>query len=74
MRCLVPTNLDIDDKLLRQAKKVGGLKTKKETVTAALEEFIRRRKQKDILKLFGTIDFREDWDPIRERHSHDDCR
>lgn len=70
----MPTNLDIDDKLLRQAKKIGGLKTKKETVTAALEEFIQRRSQKDLLKLIGTIDFREDWDPIRERHRHDDSR
>jgi hypothetical protein len=43
-------------------------------VTAALEEFIQTHKQKDILKLFGTIEFREDFDPIRERHSHDDCR
>ena len=70
----MPTNLDISDRLLRQAQKAGGMKTKKETVTAALEEFIRRRRQKEILKLFGTVDFREDWDPIRERHNHDGRR
>ena len=70
----MPTNLDIDDKLLRRAKKIGGLKTKKETVTAALEEFIQLHRQKRILKHMGTFDFREDWDPIRERHSHDHRR
>jgi Arc/MetJ family transcription regulator len=67
----MPTNLDISDRLLRRAQKVGRLKTKKETVTVALEEFIQRHEQKGILKHLGTFDFREDWDPIRERHAHD---
>lgn len=40
------TNLAIDNKLLEQAKRVGGLRTKKETVTVALEEFIRNRQQR----------------------------
>ncbi len=49
------TNLDIDPKLLEEALKIGGLKTKKATVNKALEEFIQRRKQEDILALFGSI-------------------
>jgi hypothetical protein len=36
--------------------------TKKEAVTAALDEYIRRRKQMQILDLFDTIDYREDYD------------
>ena len=51
------TNLAIDDKLLKNAQKIGGLKTKKETVSIALKEFIQRRKQEEITELFGTIDY-----------------
>lgn len=52
----MPTNLAIDDRLLTEALKIGGLKTKKETVNEALREFIQRRKQLEIVKLFGKID------------------
>ncbi|OHD62877.1 MAG: antitoxin [Spirochaetes bacterium RBG_13_51_14] len=51
------TNLAIDDKLIVQAQKLGGLKTKKDTVTLALKEFISRRKQEEIINLFGSIDY-----------------
>jgi len=56
------TNLDIDPKLLEEALKAGGLKTKKATVNKALEEFIQRRKQEDILSLFGSIVYDPDYD------------
>ena len=56
------TNLAIDDKLIVQAKKLGGLKTKKDTVTLALREFISRRKQEEITSLFGSIDYDRDYD------------
>ena len=49
------TNLAIDDRLLDEARKVGGHKTKKATVTEALTEYIQRRRQQKILSLFGTI-------------------
>lgn len=51
------TNLAIDENLLKDALKAGNLKTKKETVNEALREFIQRRKQAEIINLFGTIDF-----------------
>jgi len=57
-----------DDRLLRQAHRLGGFRTKRETVETALKEFIQHRGQKRLLKLIGTVDFRDDWDPIRERH------
>jgi Arc/MetJ family transcription regulator len=56
------TNLAIDDKLIDEARRVGNYKTKKEAVTAALDEFIRRRKQLQILDHFGTVDFDPDYD------------
>ena len=58
----MPTNLAIDDRLIEEARQVGHHRTKKEAVTAALDEYIRRRKQMQILDLFGTIDYREDYD------------
>jgi len=51
------TNLAIDDKLIEEARKTGGHKTKKEAVTAALEEYVQYRKQQKILEDFGTVDF-----------------
>lgn len=55
----MPTNLAIDDTLLNEALKVGGFNSKRETVNEALQEFVQRRKQKEILDLFGTVH----WDP-----------
>ena len=52
----MPTDLAIDDKLIVEAQKLGKHKTKKDTVNAALNEYIRRRKQMDLIQLFGKID------------------
>ena len=49
------TNLAIDPNLLDEALQVGGLPTKKDTVNQALTEFVQRRKQQEITKLFGTL-------------------
>ena len=46
---------------------VGRHRTKRETVTAALEEYIEHRKQQEILSLFGRIDYERNYDYKRER-------
>ena len=56
------TNLAIDDGLIDEARRIGKLKTKKEAVTAALNEYINRRKQLEILELAGTIDYDPTYD------------
>jgi Arc/MetJ family transcription regulator len=56
------TNLAIDDGLLREAQAIGRHKTKKATVTEALKEYIRKRKQLEVLNLFGKIDYNDDYD------------
>jgi Arc/MetJ family transcription regulator len=70
----MPSNLAIDDKILNKALKVGSFKTKRDTVNAALLEFIERREQKKILKELGTIRFREDWDYKRDRRDREHRR
>lgn len=63
----VPTNLNIDDKILKEAVKISGLKTKRETVNMALEEFVRRRRQLEVFKLFGKIDYDPGYDYKKAR-------
>ena len=48
-------NLAIDYILVESAQKIGGFRTKRETVTRALEEFIQRRKAQDPISLLGKI-------------------
>ncbi len=64
----MPTNLALDDRLIEEARKIGGHKTKKEAVSAALEEYIKRRKQRQIISLFGTLDWDPTYDYKAERH------
>jgi Arc/MetJ family transcription regulator len=61
------TNLAIDDKLIEQARRMGGHKTKKEAVTTALEEYVRRHQQASIIEAFGTVDFDPAYDYKAER-------
>ena len=63
----MPTNLAIDDRLIEEARKLGRHRTKKDAVTAALDEYIQRRKQQDILPLFGTIDYDRSYNYKKER-------
>ena len=61
------TNLALDDRLIEEARSIGGHKTKKDAVTAALAECIQRRKQMRIIKLFGTIDYEPGYDYKAQR-------
>jgi Bacterial antitoxin of type II TA system, VapB len=63
----MPTNLALDDRLIEEARELGHHRTKKEAVNAALDEYVRRRKQMKILDLFGKIDYDENYDYKRER-------
>jgi Arc/MetJ family transcription regulator len=50
------------DRLIEEVRRYGGHKTKKEAVTAALREYVRRRRQLRILEAFGTFEFDPDYD------------
>jgi Arc/MetJ family transcription regulator len=54
------TRLDLDDKLIEAARRLGGHKTRRDAVTRALEEYVRWLRQQAILDDFGKIEY----DPI----------
>jgi len=63
----VATNLSLDPDLIDRAVKLSGEKTKKATVTRALEEFIARRKQKRLVELMGKLEWDTSFDHKAER-------
>ena len=63
----VATNLDLDPALIDEAVALGGRRTKKEAVTEALEEYIARRRQAQLPRLFGTIDYDPRYDYKKQR-------
>ena len=56
------TNLGLDDAAIEDARTLGGYKTKKDAVNAAIHEYVKRRKQGQIVELFGTIDYDPEYD------------
>ena len=63
----MPTNLAIDDALLSEAQRIGGRKTKRETVNDALREFIQRRQRQELIKLFGAVEYDAAYDYKKDR-------
>ena len=61
------TNLQIDDKLIKTAVKLGKHKTKKAAVTKALVEYIDHLKQEKIISMFGSVDYDLDYDYKQQR-------
>ncbi len=62
------TNLAINQELLGEALKISGMRTKKDTVNLALKEFVNRRKQLEIIDLFGKMDPDPDYDYKKGRN------
>jgi len=59
------TNIEIDDKLMKDTLKATGLKTKREVVELALKELLRLEKQSGFRKLRGKIDWQGDLEEMR---------
>ena len=49
------TNIELDDALVNQAKKLSKLKTKREVVQEALKNYIAFMKKKELLNLKGQV-------------------
>lgn len=59
------TNIEIDDKLMNDALKVTGLKTKKDAVELGLKTLVRLHKQAEIRKFRGKLKWEGDLDDMR---------
>ncbi len=61
------TNLVLDPRLIKRAVQLSGERTKKATVTRALQEFIARRSQKRLTALMGKLRWDTSFDYKAER-------
>lgn len=58
-------NIMVDDKLMRETLRATGLKTKREAVDQALRTLLRLRKQSEIRRLRGKMDWQGDLNAMR---------
>lgn len=59
------THIELDDTLIEQIIRLGRFGTKKAAVNAALEDYARRLKRDELLKLQGKIRWRGDLKKLR---------
>jgi Arc/MetJ family transcription regulator len=59
------TNIVIDDKLMQDALRATGLKTKRETVELGLRTLVRLRRQEEIRGLRGKLSWHGDLETMR---------
>jgi Arc/MetJ family transcription regulator len=59
------TNIVIDDKLMRDTLRATGLKTKREAVELGLQTLLNLRKQAQIRRLRGKLDWQGDLNAMR---------
>jgi Arc/MetJ family transcription regulator len=70
---IMRTNIELDDKLVEEAFKVSGAKTKRELVHIALQALIRAGRKKDLLDLAGKVEFYEGYDHKKLRRTRYDA-
>ena len=59
------TNIEIDDKLMADALKATGLRTKKEVVELGLKTLIKLKKQERIKRFKGKLEWTGNLDEMR---------
>jgi Arc/MetJ family transcription regulator len=59
------TNIEIDDKLMKQALRLTGYKTKRAVVEAGLQMLVRVKGQEQMLKLAGKVHWDGNLDEMR---------
>jgi Arc/MetJ family transcription regulator len=59
------TNIEIDDEVMREAQRLTGVRTKRETVDLALRELVARHRRLGILDLRGRVHWEGDLDSSR---------
>jgi Arc/MetJ family transcription regulator len=63
------TNIEIDDKLMKEAQRLSGLKTKRAVVEEGLKTLVRLKRQMKILDLGGKVEF---WDDVNSTTDRSD--
>lgn len=61
------TNIVLDEKLVNRIKTITGLKATRQVVHYALRELLRHKRQREFLKLQGTIDWEGDLSAMRQQ-------
>jgi Arc/MetJ family transcription regulator len=61
----VRTNIEIDDKLMKDTLRVTGLKTKREAVELGLRTVLRLRQQEQIRRFRGKLNWQGDLNAMR---------
>ena len=54
---MLRTNIELDEKLVKEAMKLTRKKTKKELVNYALKELVSKMKRKKLLELEGKVEW-----------------
>ena len=65
--CDMRTNVDLDETLLQEALTLSGVKTEKDVISLALQEFVLSRKHINLIELAGKIKFSEDYEYKTDR-------
>lgn len=60
------TNIELDDRILKEAIKLTHLHTKKDVVNYALEELVKKMRRKKILELEGKVKWEGNLSEMRE--------
>ena len=66
---MMRTNIEIDENLLEEAFSVSHLRTKKDLIHEALQEYVRLKKRKDLTELAGFIEFDSKFDHKKMRET-----
>ncbi|MEA5419371.1 type II toxin-antitoxin system VapB family antitoxin [Spirulina sp. CCNP1310] len=61
--------LNIDETLLAEALALRDHQTTEDIIKTALQEYIQRRRQLQIIELFDTIDYDPDYDYKQQRYA-----
>jgi putative antitoxin of VapBC-like toxin-antitoxin system len=63
----IATNVEIDPELIKAALSLGGRRSKRAVIDEALREYVLRRQQQGVIKLFGSIDYDKSYDYKKQR-------
>jgi Arc/MetJ family transcription regulator len=65
------STVELDDKLFEEARRLTGLKTKREVLQHALEELVRARKTEALIAMLGHVDFDLTQDDLERMRADD---